>query len=124
MLVDDRKLFQVMENLLSNAVKFSPTDSIIQVTCQPTDDEVYIAVSDQGIGMSPAQINRIFDKFYRVDASNTAREGLGLGMAIVKSIVEAHQGRIWVTSKPDRGTTVTFTLPRIAEQEYCEVNLA
>lgn len=124
MLVDDRKLFQVMENLLSNAVKFSPTDSVIQVTCQPTDDEVYIAVSDQGIGMSPAQINRIFDKFYRVDASNTAREGLGLGMAIVKSIVEAHQGRIWVTSKPDRGTTVTFTLPRTAEQEYCEVNLA
>lgn len=117
MQVDDRKLFQVMENLLGNAVKFSPVDSMIQVTCQMADDEVYIAVSDQGIGMNPAQINRMFDKFYRVDASNTAREGLGLGMAIVKSIVEAHQGRIWVTSKPDKGTTVTFTLPRTREQE-------
>ena len=117
MQVDDRKLFQVMENLLSNAVKFSPVDSMIQVTCQIADDEVYIAVSDQGIGMNPAQISRMFDKFYRVDASNTAREGLGLGMAIVKSIVEAHQGRIWVTSTPDKGTTVTFTLPRIKERE-------
>jgi PAS domain S-box-containing protein len=117
MQVDDRKLFQVMENLLGNAVKFSPVDSTIQVTCQMADDEVYIAVSDQGIGMNPDQISRMFDKFYRVDASNTAREGLGLGMAIVKSIVEAHQGRIWVTSKPDKGTTVTFTLPRIREQE-------
>lgn len=110
-LVDDRKLFQVMENLLSNAVKFSPVDSLIQVTCQLADNELYIAVSDQGIGMQPAQIDRMFDKFYRVDASNTACEGLGLGMAIVKSIVEAHNGRIWVTSKPNRGTTVTFTLP-------------
>jgi PAS domain S-box-containing protein len=117
MQVDDRKLFQVMENLLSNAVKFSPADSIIQVTCQPADNEVFIAVNDQGIGMGPDQIRRMFDKFYRVDASNTAREGLGLGMAIVKSIVEAHQGRIWVTSKPDRGTTVTFTLPRSEDQE-------
>lgn len=117
--VDDRKLFQVMENLLSNAVKFSSTNSIIQVTCQVADNEVFIAVSDQGIGMNPVQINRMFDKFYRVDASNTAREGLGLGMAIVKSIVEAHQGRIWVTSKPNKGTTVTFTLPRTEEQEDC-----
>lgn len=112
MVVDDRKLFQVMENLLSNAVKFSPADSLIQVTCQPAETEVFIAVNDEGIGMNQAQIRHIFDKFYRVDASNTAREGLGLGMAIVKSIVEAHQGRIWVTSKPERGTTVTFTLPR------------
>lgn len=124
MLVDDRKLFQVMENLLSNAVKFSPTDSTIQITCQQADNEVFIAVRDQGIGMNPIQMNRMFDKFYRVDASNTAREGLGLGMAIVKSIVEAHKGRIWVTSKPGQGTTVTFTLPCADEQEYCEADLA
>lgn len=116
MLVDDRKLFQVMENLLSNAVKFSPSGSTIQVTCQPAENEVYVAVSDQGIGMNPDQIARIFDKFYRVDASNTAREGLGLGMAIVKGIIEAHRGRIWVNSKPDRGTTISFTLPRTAEE--------
>ncbi|MDY0262142.1 ATP-binding protein [Syntrophotalea acetylenica] len=116
MLVDDRKLFQVMENLLSNAVKFSPSGSTVQITCQPMETEVHIAVSDQGIGMNPDQITRIFDKFYRVDASNTAREGLGLGMGIVRGIVEAHQGRIWVNSKPERGTTISFTLPRSTQE--------
>jgi signal transduction histidine kinase len=105
-----------MENLLSNAVKFSPSGSTVQITCQPMETEVHIAVSDQGIGMNPDQITRIFDKFYRVDASNTAREGLGLGMGIVRGIVEAHQGRIWVNSKPERGTTISFTLPRSTQE--------
>jgi PAS domain S-box-containing protein len=110
-LVDDRKLFQVMENLLGNAVKFSPEQSLIQVVCEVGEKEIRISVSDEGVGMTKDQVGKVFDKFYRADASNTAKEGLGLGMAIVKSIIEAHRGKIWVVSEVGKGTAVTFTLP-------------
>ena len=70
-----------------------------------------IAVEDHGIGMSPEQVKKVFDKFYRVDASNTAIEGTGLGMTIVKYIVEAHGGKIWVESEVGKGTKVSFTIP-------------
>jgi signal transduction histidine kinase len=62
--------------------------------------------------MRPEQLERIFEKFYRADVSTTAASGLGLGMSIVKNIVEAHGGRIWVESEPGRGTRAHFTLPR------------
>lgn len=110
-LVDDRKLFQVMENLLGNAVKFSPEQSLIRVLCEVAGAEICISVRDEGVGMTMDQVEKVFDKFYRVDASNTAKEGLGLGMAIVRSIIEAHGGRIWVESEVGKGTKVTFTLP-------------
>ena len=110
-LVDDRKLFQVMENLLGNAVKFSPEQSLIRVVCEVAGAEIRVSVSDEGVGMTMDQVEKVFDKFYRVDASNTAKEGLGLGMAIVKSIIEAHGGQIWVESEVGKGTTVTFSLP-------------
>ncbi len=109
--LDDRKLFQVMENLLGNAVKFSPPGGVIRVVCETSEDNMRISVSDEGVGMTPEQVARVFDKFYRVDASNTAKEGLGLGMAIVKNIIEAHGCKIWVDSEVGRGTKVTFTLP-------------
>lgn len=109
--LDDRKLFQVMENLLGNAVKFSPAGSRIRVVCEVSEADVRITVSDEGVGMTADQVERVFDKFYRVDASNTAKEGLGLGMAIVKSIIEAHGGQIWAESEVGKGTTVAFALP-------------
>jgi PAS domain S-box-containing protein len=108
---DGRKICHVLENLLNNAVNFSANGSLVQVTCETLQDEVCIAVEDEGIGMTPEQIEKVFDKFYRVDASDTAREGLGLGMAIVKGIIEAHGGRIWIESEVGRGTKVAFTLP-------------
>jgi signal transduction histidine kinase len=115
--LDDRKLFQVMENLLGNAVKFSPAGSLIRVACEVSEENVRIAVSDEGVGMTSDQVERVFDKFYRVDASNTAKEGLGLGMAIVKSIIEAHGCQIWVESEVGEGTKVTFTLPGMGRGE-------
>lgn len=110
--VDDRKLFQVMENLLGNAVKFSPPGSLIQVICETSEEDVSISISDEGIGMTVDQAGMLFEKFYRADASNTAKEGLGLGMAIVKSVIEAHGGQISVETELGKGTTVTFTLPK------------
>jgi signal transduction histidine kinase len=108
---DKQKLEQVFKNLLSNAVKYSPQGGLIRLAGKSSDDHYEITVSDQGIGMSHDQVNKIFDKFYRVDASNTAIEGTGLGMTIVKYIVEAHGGKIWVESELGKGTTVRFTIP-------------
>ncbi len=87
------------------------------MACEVSEENVRIAVSDEGVGMTSDQVERVFDKFYRVDASNTAKEGLGLGMAIVKSIIEAHGCQIWVESEVGEGTKVTFTLPGMGRGE-------
>jgi PAS domain S-box-containing protein len=108
---DKQKMEQVFKNLISNAVKYSPMGGLIRLSGKSSDDHYEVTVSDQGIGMSHDQVEKIFDKFYRVDASNTAIEGTGLGMTIVKYIVEAHGGRIWVESELGKGTMVRFTIP-------------
>lgn len=111
LLVDLGKMIQVFENLLSNAVKYSPKGGPIRIAGELMNEMYRFSVADRGVGMTPEQVARIFDKFYRADASDTAVGGLGLGMSIARNIVEAHGGRIWVESEPGRGTTVRFTLP-------------
>ncbi len=110
-LADRNKLEQVLENLLSNAVKFSPQKTPIRVGAMVQGIRLLITVKDQGVGMAPEQLARVFDKFYRADGSNAAVPGLGLGMSIVKNIVEAHGGEIWVESELGIGTQVSFALP-------------
>lgn len=109
--VDKEKMGQVLKNLLSNAVKYSPEGGVIRVVGETVEDHYRISVEDHGMGMTPDQVDKMFDKFYRVDASNTAIEGTGLGMTVVKHIVEAHGGKVWVESELGKGTTVTFTIP-------------
>jgi PAS domain S-box-containing protein len=109
--VDRRKLEQILDNLLSNAYKYSPEGGMIRMTVQCSDDRLKVSVEDQGIGMTPEQRSRIYDKFYRGDASNTSIGGTGLGMSITKYFVEAHGGRIWVESERGLGTKVSFELP-------------
>ncbi|OHB33676.1 MAG: hypothetical protein A2X84_03235 [Desulfuromonadaceae bacterium GWC2_58_13] len=109
-LIDKKKMIQVMENLLSNAIKFSPVSSTVKISGEVRGRLFQFTIEDQGVGMTAEQIERVFDKFYRGDASNSAVGGLGLGMSIVKSIIEGHDGRIWVESEPARGTRVIFTL--------------
>jgi len=116
-LFDPYKMTQVFDNLLSNAIKFSPGGGTINVALQTTPDEIVVAVKDQGLGMSPEQQEQIFDKFYRADSSNTAVSGLGLGMSLVKSIIEGHGGRIWVESEEGSGTDVCFTLPGLIRND-------
>lgn len=108
---DRVKLRQVLENILSNAVKYSPQGGPVRVTGQRRDSGFQVSIADQGIGMSEDQLQRIFDKFYRADTSNSAIEGVGLGMNIVQEIIKAHGGRIWVESCFGEGTVVHFTLP-------------
>jgi len=110
--VDKDKIDQVMENLLSNAVKFSPEGGKITVSLEKTDRLVRISVADTGLGISEKDLSHIFEKFYRADnASSGAIGGTGLGLGIVKYIVESHGGRISVESGLGKGSTFSFTLP-------------
>lgn len=113
---DPDKLMQVLENLLSNAVKFSQPGTQVAVRCDTSRTETWVTVTDQGKGMTEEEMEHIFDKFYRADATNSAVAGLGLGMAVAKAIVDAHGGRITVESAPGEGTRVTFTLSLAADQ--------
>jgi signal transduction histidine kinase len=110
-LVDEGKIVQVIENILSNGVKYSPSGGPITVRGKISGNGYLLSVIDRGIGMTPEQSARVFDKFYRADSSNTAVGGTGLGMHIVKYFVEAHGGTIAVESAPGSGTAVHVTLP-------------
>lgn len=114
-LFDRHRVKQVLENLLNNASKYSPPGTKVVLSCSLRPDHWRIIVEDEGVGMTPEQVERVFDKFYRADSSNTAVSGFGLGMSIAKQIVELHGGRIWVESEQGRGTQVTFTLPRVTD---------
>jgi CheY-like chemotaxis protein len=109
---DPDRLRQVLSNLLSNAIKFSPDGGTVTVVARREDSHIIVSVTDQGVGIPPEAIPQLFGKFFRVDTGR-ARSigGTGLGLAVVKEIIEAHQGRIWVESEPDRGSTFSFTLP-------------
>lgn len=109
--VDGHRINQVMVNLLSNAIKYAPEDSEISILAEREGRHCKVTVADQGIGMTEQQVTRMFDKFYRADSSDTAIRGLGLGMSIVKQIIEDHGGTIWVNSSLGEGTKVYFTLP-------------
>ncbi len=109
--VDRSKLVQILENLISNAIKFSPAGGGIRISGTMTDIGYRLVVADEGIGMTTEQVERIFDKFYRADHTNTAIHGLGLGMHIVHHIIKAHEGDIRVASKPGKGSVVTVDLP-------------
>ncbi|MCH8304285.1 MAG: CHASE domain-containing protein [Candidatus Marinimicrobia bacterium] len=109
--LDKEKMAQVLENLLSNAVKYSQEKVDIDITGEIKGDYYHVIMEDKGIGMTPEQLEKIYDKFYRADTSNTRITGTGLGMSIAKAIVEAHDGELWVESEFGKGTKVTFSVP-------------
>lgn len=111
-MVDPDRLVQALVNLLSNAVKFAPTGSTVTVSAAGADGGVTITVADQGEGIAPENIGRLFRKFYQVDSSSSRRRGgTGLGLAITKALVEQHGGRIYVDSELKKGTRFSITLP-------------
>ncbi len=111
LLVDSEKMGQAVRNLLSNSVKYSPKGGLIRITGRKGEAAYEISVEDQGMGMTQDQVKRVFDKFYRADATSTAIEGTGLGMSIVKYIAEAHGGTASVQSEFGKGTTAQITIP-------------
>jgi signal transduction histidine kinase len=106
---------RVLDNLLGNALKFTPEGGRISVSVSHIHDEVILIVSDSGIGISPEHLGKIFQRFYQADGSSKRRYGgVGLGLALVKEIVESHDGTVNVTSEVGHGTTFRITLPAIA----------
>ena len=115
---DRQRLVQVLFNLLSNASKFSRTWSTVSVSASRQDLHVAVSVTDEGIGIAPERLPRLFSKFASTDsvAEEQHQNGYGLGLAICKGIVEAHGGRIWAESDgPGCGTRFTFTVPTVDE---------
>ncbi len=102
----------VLENLVSNAIKYSPNGGLIRIAARMSGDFAIISVSDQGIGIPPEEQKKLFRRFYRVD-NRLRREtqGAGLGLFLSRVIVEAQGGRIWVDSRPGRGSRFSFTIP-------------
>ena len=114
---DPEKIDEVLTNLLENAMKFSPQGGTITVEGEVVEDEVWVSIGDEGIGISETEQSRIFERFYRVAESGTgAAPGTGLGLHICRILVQAHGGRIWVQSQPGQGSRFTFTLP-VAHEE-------
>jgi len=99
--------------LLANARVHTPAGTAIHVLARAEDDGVYISVSDDGPGLSEDDQKRIFERFFRADPSRqrTSQEGSGLGLSIVDSVMQAHGGKVGVTSKPGQGTTFTLFFP-------------
>jgi GAF domain-containing protein/anti-sigma regulatory factor (Ser/Thr protein kinase) len=119
--IDKGRINQVLDNLIGNAIKFSPDGGVITVTLMEQDEVVCVSVADQGIGMAPDKHQRIFERFYQIDGSSRRRfGGTGIGLAIVKRIIDAHHGKIWVESELDKGSSFLFTLPK-ARADVAEV---
>jgi signal transduction histidine kinase len=111
---DRDRLQQVLINLVDNAIKFTPATGTVtlDISSMPEDKVVRFKVIDSGIGIPPIDLPRIFERFYRVDkARSRVTGGVGLGLSIVKDIIEAHHGKIVVTSEVNKGTTFTIDLP-------------
>jgi signal transduction histidine kinase len=110
---DRDRLTQVLTNLLSNTVKYSPNGGEVKVRTELRDALVQVSVSDQGVGIPEAALERVFERFSRIEHPDTSSAaGTGLGLAIVKEIVELHGGHVWAESQPEEGTTFHFTIPQ------------
>jgi signal transduction histidine kinase len=112
--LDPARIEQVLDNLVANAVKFTPRDegAAITLRCQTRGGQLVIEVTDQGLGIEEADLDRLFEPFTRVRRSGTDGEpSTGLGLAISRSLVQAHDGSVTVTSTPGSGTTFTVWLP-------------
>lgn len=109
------QLRQMVENLLENASKYTHPGGVVTVHATLEDQQIILRFIDNGIGIPQVDLPFIFDKFYRASNANNEMSGTGLGLSIVRSIVEAHQGRIWVESQPDEGSTFTVVFPVIQE---------
>jgi signal transduction histidine kinase len=109
---DPHRIEQVLRNLVDNAVKYSPDGGLVIVQGTVSEDEVEISVADQGVGIAPEHLNRLFEKFFRVESGLGHHVvGSGLGLPIARTIVESHGGHIWAESQVGEGTTLYFTLP-------------
>lgn len=119
-MVDKEMIEEVILNLFSNAVKYSPENTKVTIFVEDKDDEMIVGVKDQGYGISKKSLPNIFNKFYRVTDNELVREisGSGLGLSLVKEIIKAHGGSVWVESELGKGSTFYFSIPKDDEFTY------
>ncbi|WNS80872.1 cell wall metabolism sensor histidine kinase WalK [Domibacillus sp. DTU_2020_1001157_1_SI_ALB_TIR_016] len=116
--IDQDKLTQVIDNIISNALKYSPEGGLVSFKVEEHGDTIQVSISDQGMGIPKKSLERIFERFYRVDRARSRKMGgTGLGLAIAKELITAHGGHIWATSVEGKGTTIFFTLPADLSEE-------
>jgi signal transduction histidine kinase len=114
---DRGRIQQVIDNIIVNAMKFSPDGGTIHVHLVEEPAKIIVAIADEGIGLPPDKIERIFERFYQIDGTSRRRfGGAGIGLAIVKRIIDAHEGHIWVESEVNKGSTFFFSLPNHQEE--------
>lgn len=114
---DPNRVRQVLRNLLSNAVKYTPGGGTVSVGARREGAEAVVWITDRGIGIPAEALPKLFTKFFRVDNTATRQiGGTGLGLALVKEIIDAHQGRVWIESTVGKGSTFFFTLPLAADR--------
>lgn len=110
--IDTDKMTQVIDNIISNALKYSPDGGDIYFEISVLEKYIKVMITDEGMGIAPENVKRIFERFYRADrARSRAMGGTGLGLAISREMIEAHGGVIWAESEEGKGTTIFFTLP-------------
>jgi signal transduction histidine kinase len=122
---DKDMISQVIVNLLSNAVKYTPQGGTVStgIEVNEADRIVRVTISDTGVGIGEDDLEHVFDKFYRVEANKKYAKGTGLGLNLVKQIVEKiHGGRVFVTSTPGKGSTFGFDLPLVVDGELETAN--
>jgi len=120
--VDSKRIHQVLDNLLENTIRYSEKGTEVIVRGETKPDVVEITVADQGRGIPASEIDKVFDRMYRLEQRlSQDPSGLGLGLPLCKGLVEAHNGRIWIDSRKGKGTTVHFTLPLATKQKVANV---
>ncbi len=118
LIVDGPKLSQVVINLLTNAAKYSKPGTSISLYCTRLGDQVRVSVQDQGMGIAPHNLDKIFNRFYRVSKSSNTTEGMGLGLYISQEIMAGHHGRIWAESEEGKGSVFHMDFPIKAGEKY------
>ena len=108
---DEDKIGSVITNLISNAVKYSPKGKLISLKCEVVGKHAQVSVRDEGMGLSPADQEKVFDRYFRVESGNNHISGFGIGLYLSAEIIHGHDGKIWVQSEPGKGATFYFSLP-------------
>ena len=118
---DSDKVDQILTNLVSNSIKYAPNGGMITISGKATDGVITMAVSDQGMGIPKEHLDKVFDRFHRIDNRDTRKVGgTGIGLYLVKHLVEAHGGKIWVESEVGKGSSFIFELPKCPPQFEAE----
>lgn len=115
---DKYRLGQVITNLLTNAVKYSPDKNKIDVRIKDTSKGTLISIKDYGMGVDIEDVNKIFDRFYRGGAEKSNIHGLGMGLYICAQIIKRHKGKIWLKSRPKKGSTFYVELPSLSAKKF------